>query len=99
MRKTVKALDLAILLYHVHRGAQHNEVGFEDAQESLESLTKALNKEISIPLQNLESALWSANLLDENNEFWHPEGLTFDEWVKKAFGKYDRFYCLLKDYG
>lgn len=95
--KTIKMLDLAILLYHVHKGAQDQEIGFEDAQESLDSLTAKLNKSIDVPRVALESALWSVNLMDEQGKYWHPLGLSFDEYAKRLVGNYNRFYCTIEE--
>jgi hypothetical protein len=95
--RVVKLLDLAILLYHVHKGSQDNEVGFLDARESLDTLTRSLNKEVYIDVSKLESALWSANIMDEQGKFWHPT-LTFEQWVKSIIGndKYHRVYGTLE---
>lgn len=83
--KPVKLLDLAILLYHVHKGAKDEEVGFLDARETLESLTKALNRTVYVDKSHLESAIWSANMLSEHGKFWHPT-LTFEQFVKDLVG-------------
>lgn len=93
--RKVKLLDSAILLYHVHRGAQHPKVGFEDTNRSLDQLTHALGKPAWIEKPVVESALWSANLLDEQNQFWHPKGLNFTQFVQTLLGPgeaFDLFY-------
>src|SRR5688572_29791250 len=89
-RIPIKLLDLAILLFHVHKGAQmRNTIGFGDANRSLLSITKRLNKKVWIEPFLIESALWSANCLDEINRFWHPEKIPFEEWANKLVGKYN----------
>lgn len=94
--RAIKLIDLAILLYHVHKGAEDQEIGFEDARESLESLTTQLNKTVYIKEAHIESALWSANLMDEKRTFWHPK-LDFNSWVKSIVGTdgFNRFYNLI----
>ena len=94
----VSLLSLAILLYHVHRGAQHDQVGFEDAQETLDTLTRKLSRRVPVDPAVLESALWSANLMDEQGQWWHPRGLTFEQFVKGMLPgmKFDRTYNTLK---
>lgn len=93
----LKLLDVAILLYAVHRGAGDTEVGFEDARLTLQELTRMLNKPMSVSREVLESCLWSASLLDEAGKWEHPQGLTFDEWVKGMLGKeeFNRIYHLI----
>ncbi len=83
-RLRLSVLDLAILLFHVHRGTEIEQVGFEDCERTLQQLTAALEpKRVFVPRECVESALWSANLMDEVGEFWHPQGTGFDKWVRK----------------
>jgi hypothetical protein len=100
-------LDVAILMFHVQKGARHPEVGFEDSERTLKELTDLVTKKRRVTVQQgpLESALWSANLLDEAGSFWHPEGLTFRDWVRTILrsgtvqgAHFDRVYNrILKD--
>lgn len=74
----VSLLDLAVLLLHVHKGAEHPEVGFEDADRSIEELTKLLQvRKVEVQREALESALWSCNLMDEEQVFWSPKKESF----------------------
>lgn len=97
--KTIKVLDLAILLYHISKGAEREDVGFEDARETIESLTAALNNTVRLDKTYLESALWSANMMDEAGQFWHPQGLTLDAFIKSIVGtgKFNKKYGLIED--
>lgn len=76
--------NLMILLYHVHKGAKTKDVGFEDANHSIRSLTKVLNHEVVVKKSEVESALWSCNLMAEQDLFWHPMGYDFDYFAKVA---------------
>jgi hypothetical protein len=98
-------LDVATLLFHVHRGAQHPEVGFEDAERTIERLTRELfNKRVIVGRDQLQSALWSCNLLDEQKEFWSPHGEQFDKFVHRLLTTnmplqpiyFDKTYNLIK---
>lgn len=98
----LSVMDLTVLLYHIYRGAQHSEVGFEDADKTLVQLSNALQvRRAAIPREVLESALWSCNLLNEVDEFWHPKGLSFRDWVKHMLAPYnsefDEFYNWITD--
>lgn len=102
----ISLLDLSTLLYHVHLGAQKKEtVGFEDAGRTLKQLTDELApSKVLIPLDSIESALWSANLLSEQGQFWSPHGETFDDFIKRLLRfathdaklEFDKFYCRIK---
>lgn len=95
-------LDMLVLLHNVLEGANDAEVGYEDAEFTLRELVKKLSRR-TYPVRRsaLESALWSCNLMDEAGKFWHPDGLTFDEYLKKGLKqrvgtRFDRFYNILK---
>lgn len=87
----VRVLDVVVMLDHICRGAEHSEVGFEDANNTLDNLTHQLSKEVWLKRSDVESALWSCNLLDEQGHFRHPRGGTFQEWVKRLLRGVGRF--------
>lgn len=97
--REVSLMDVAVLLYMVHKAAQNKVIGYEDANIPLNQLTEILNKKVGIPISILESALWSSNMMDEIGNFSHPFGLTFDTWLEKMVGKgnFDKFYNILKE--
>ena len=90
MKRPVKLLDLAVLLYHVHRGANDfpQSVGFEDAERTLGGLTGQLNASVYVDIRLLESALWSCSLLNDQGHFWHPKNIPFENFVKNLSGKH-----------
>lgn len=96
--RMMRLLDVVTLLYNVHRGAQTDEVGFEDAMNTLEAVTRRLNKKTLVDPQVLESCLWSCNLLNERGQFWHPRGYTFDQFLKDILqgDEFDKDYNLIK---
>lgn len=98
LKLPVKLLDVAVLLIAVHMGAQDDNVGFEDARLTLEELVRRLDKTIWVDQSLLESAMWSANLMDEAGKFWHPESLTFEEFAKDVCGRhrFNRTYNLIE---
>lgn len=74
----VSLLDIAVLLFHIHKGNETAEVGFEDADKSIEELTALLHsKKVEVNKDALESALWSCNLMDEEQQFWSPKKESF----------------------
>jgi len=97
--RPLRLLDVAVLLFNVHKGATDAEVGFEDCRETLDTFTRKLNKYMFVDPMLLESALWSCNLLDEHGRFWHPQGLTFEEFLKKVVrrGKFNRTYNVIEN--
>lgn len=96
-RRYVKMLHLTALLYNIYQGALDGEVGFEDAHRTLEGLTAPLNKSTQVLTSVLESALWSCNLMNEQGKWWHPTGITFDEFLKEVLEKdsFDKMYNLI----
>lgn len=91
-------LELAVLLYNAHIAAADAEIGFEDANDTLENITRRLNKWIMVDPAYVESALWACNMLNEKNKFSHPRGLTFEQFVEKILkgrGKFDTFYNIV----
>ncbi len=94
----VSVLDLVVLLDNVYRGADHPEVGFEDANKTLPMLAKYLGRSHELVDEgSIESALWSCNLLDENGAFWHPTDKTFDQFVDRMLPnhRFDKKFNLI----
>lgn len=94
----VRLIDVLVLLFHLYRGSQLEEVGFEDADHTLDELSKLLyaRKDVPINREVLESALWSCNLMDENGLFWHPKGYSFKKYIDMVLSphaaSFDLFY-------
>lgn len=89
--RSVKLLDVATLLLNVHMAAKDDEVGFEDANETLTSFTSKMSRSVALDPTLIESALWAANLLDEKGKFVSPSGETFEAFVKRLLGS-DSFH-------
>lgn len=91
---SISLYNIAILLLNVHRANKDPKIGFLDANQSIETLTNRLNKTIFLDRSLVESALWSSNMLDENNDFWHPTDESFEDWTKQLLNKskYNRYY-------
>ena len=69
MHVAVTLRDIMVLLDNVRLGASMPDVGFEDANQTYNSIVTKLNKKVSLKVSDLESALWSCNLLDEKGKF------------------------------
>ena len=82
-KRTVRAVDLAILLHNVLMAKADTEIGFEDSNETLDSLLGKMNQPFEVEVGLLESALWSCNMMHEKEKFWHPEGMGFRAFVQK----------------
>lgn len=99
-RIAVRLLDLVTLLHNVHEGARYPEVGFEDARETLQSLSRKLGGATKVDPGALESALWSCNLMSESGRFWDSQGRTWDEFLRDVLGspaKFNKQLNLIKD--
>lgn len=89
--RKVKAVDLMALIFNLLEGAKDPNIGFEDIRETVDTMTRKLNKDYWLEDKVIESALFNSNLMNENGKFWHPKGLTFEQFTKK-FLKSDEKY-------
>ena len=92
---TVTAFDLVVLLHNALLANEEKDVGFEDVDETIETLTRKMDKTILMKKRLVESCLWACNLRSERNRFWHPQGLTLDHFLSKMVPKEIKFN---KDY-
>lgn len=97
--RSVRIMELAVLLFSVNRAANDPDVGFEDAAQTADGITRRLNLWRLIDPDIIESALCAANMLNEQGKFIHPSGLTFEQFVDKVLrgrGRFDTFYNLIE---
>lgn len=83
--------QLAVLLYNVRKAMADPKIGFEDGERTIEGLCSQINKTVYIYRDAIESALWSSNMLHEGGKFWHPKGLTFNQFSKQVCPKEMQF--------
>lgn len=99
--RRITALDLVVLLLNVIKGEKTSTVGFEDANRTFKELVGTLGhkKKIMVADSLIESALWSCNLLDEQDKFEHPLGHKFTPWMKALLEPdgFDRMYNFIKN--
>lgn len=91
------AEQVAVLLDCVSRGAAHPHVGFCDQDFTIDQVKAGLSK-LVVRAEILESALWSANMLDEIGRFSPQYTLTFDEFLSSVLPSkfiYDKFFNLI----
>ncbi len=71
-----------------------NKYGNMDAVRSYDEIKRRYNKPRWHKIDDIEALLYCAAMMDEEEEFWHPEKMKFPEWLKRAFGRadYDRVY-------
>lgn len=77
----IRALDLGVLMYHFSKFS--HKYGHLDAEKTEYQALKEYNRKLEIPLENLERMLYASNMLGEENQFWHPFGLTFKQFLSK----------------
>ncbi len=92
----VPNFDLVVLLLHYiwHQGKHGNM----DAVRSYKEIKRRYNRKRWLRLNDVEALLYCANILSEEGEFWHPDGISFEEWVKQSLGRadLDRVYSYFK---
>lgn len=87
--RKVALADLAVLINAVGQAARDEEVGFVDADRTLEQLLRALSPFVWVEESSLESALYYANMLSEQGRFVDFRGNTFDELVNRI-GRFNK---------
>jgi len=98
-QKKISVLDLAVLVANILIASRDTEIGFVDADRTMEQLLESLNFSFPVTPEALESALWSCNMLDEKKAFFHPFGGTFDSFLKKLRlqEQFDKRYNMIKE--
>lgn len=75
--------QLAVLLWHLYRCANDPDIGYLDANVSLEDLIKKrLNKRVVVSKRDMEAMLWAANMADQHGFFWSPDNKKFTEFIQ-----------------
>lgn len=99
LQKSLSILELSILILNVALAAKDPDIGFCDADRTLEELLSSLNFTFPIQPDALESALWSCNILDEKGKFFHPFGGSFDNLLKRIglLDRFDKRYNMIKE--
>lgn len=84
----IRLSDAVVLLTNVLIAEQKSQIGFEDANRTISELFNELvgTKMVNVPVSAVESALWSANLLDERGAFVHFRPISFKTFVGNVAG-------------
>ena len=93
----VSLRELAVLLYHLHRGAQDQYVGYEGMAHTLERVSNYLNRKVMVPQDAVESCLWSCNMLREKGEWRDIKDRTWEQFVRDLVEphKFNEIYHLI----
>jgi len=75
--------DLAALVECLAKGKANNAVGFEDAVRTYNQVLNILNVKVAVDQEVVESALWSANLLNDIGMFTHPLSVDFNQMIQR----------------
>jgi hypothetical protein len=65
--------------------------GWQDVNKSYDRFKYCFDRVVKVGVNDLESALWSANMMAERDGFWHPEGKNIKEFVKGILRKDQQF--------
>jgi hypothetical protein len=99
--RPIKLIDIVTLLHNLFEGVRCEQVGFEDANMTAEEIKLYLTKKkVWLAPEVIESALWSANLMDEEGKFWDVKERTFEDFLRSVLKnprRFDRFYNFIKD--
>lgn len=102
-RFNLSLIDLAMLIYYAYVASEHPEIGNSHAYKTTEGLVKGhLNRTTSLMKEDLEAALYNANMLGEHGLFWHPHYMSFDRFqeallhTRNSGLHFDTFYNQIK---
>lgn len=72
-----------------------------DADQTVSEMVRRLEQnEIWVPKTIFESGLYCCNMQDEEKDFWHPQGKSFDTFLAKVIPKkmkFDKMYNLVSN--
>lgn len=91
----ISLVSAAILLHNVFIATRDGRIGYVDADRTLDQLLKGLNKDVYFKTEELESALYYSNMLDEDQNFWHPMGTNFKTFLSRVLPNeigFDEYY-------
>jgi hypothetical protein len=95
----VKPLELAVMLYHIHKAANDPDIGFIDAERRLVQISNDLvRKPAAIKQSLVESSLAFCNMMAEQGKFWHPFNKSIDEFISDVVKTTGKPYRFDKDY-
>lgn len=75
--------DIAILMVNTYQASNLKSIGYLDAEEPLYHLIARLNERVDLPEELVEKLFFSANLLDEQGQFWHPNKVEFKAFLTR----------------
>lgn len=91
-KRPINALDFFVLIHAVMASIQDKNIEWNHASKTYQTWFRdlsGLNLEIS--KEHLEDALYSANLLNEKDKFYHPYNKLFNNFVKSLLLPGEKF--------
>lgn len=96
----INVFNLAILIANVYRAENDPRFAGCHTDHHLEYYLKRAGRSTKVHITALEASLWACNMLEEAGEFFHPFGLTFDQFIKKIKltddYNYDKVYNIIQ---
>lgn len=90
-KKRLRVGDVLTLLLSIEKAAKHRDIGYLDADRTQSQLEKCLNTQVYFPWEAVESAMWSARMLEEKGLFMDYKKRSFDKFVKSVLNKRERY--------
>lgn len=87
----LRLVDAAVLLVNLYNASKQSEIGFLDADQTLDMLVHKIDRKVTLSKVTVESALCHSNMLNELGKFWHYEDLTLEEFINKIITKDRKF--------
>lgn len=78
----IESADLCILQANLIVAAKDPDIGYEHANCPIGRFLRRTTRVVKVRQQDVEAMLWSANLLNEKGQFYHPDGKSFKKFVE-----------------
>ena len=94
----LKPTDILVLINNLVRAKKNPLVGYVDCQHSYNELLQKMHFYVYLQRTEVESLLWSCNLMNEIGMFEHPDDISFNTFLSRIIPrnhKFDKYFNLI----
>jgi len=96
----ISSYNLVVLLVNFIIATRSSSIGFQESSMTFEEMMERTKFTTLVRKDILESLLYYCNMLEEDNEFWHPSDINVNEFVRRILQDkkllFDKKYNLLE---
>lgn len=99
--RTVKLslYNLMVIVYNVTKAVKDDRIGFVECNETVKDFMRELNKNVYVDTGVVERGLYYCVMLDEEREFWHPNDINLDTFIRQILpesANFDRIFSSIE---